>query len=624
MSIIYQLKIELTGSHPAIWRRLTVRGNTPFDHLHDIIQIAMGWNNEYPFEFTVNETKIRDFGPELDLGDNPYDRDAMDCVLDELVTMVHTRFTYSYGHHDRREHEIKLEKILHHEQESVPPVCIGGEGDSPVDGGGGISHPQKTLTVLADKKHRENSSIKRKLKGPEGVVPFNIDEINANLRRYSEEWEEIYDEATKTIDTLEDENYEGDSDDPANWDSEYESLRHLRSPLHLLTDAFEKPAMEEWINNALAKKHSAEYKTFTRLVKKGHDKDKSREMILRALSIEWFYDLKYGTSHLEDRYERNLDRLPEEPGEILSLDCAIQILNKCTKGIPFAAIQYLHDDTSREATSAVVRELKNFSDHQYCWQDCVATPILYSFAAEGHLCEELIDPVIGFYGKGNINASDWLHDQGQYLIGKLAQKYPDVTVQKVLAAMEKDAEEGSGNAVYYLFDAFHFCNIDKYKDRLIALLKHDDIHWHDVLASTVAHLQIKEALPVLKDQLELMKAEKSVNWNMIEIEEAIKQIETGEDLYPDVDTPICLKRNTTWREEYAGAEEHFYDSGSFQEDNFDLEMEDDLDPELPWGLNYQQPIIKEHKTGRNDPCPCGSGKKYKKCCLDKDIHDNRN
>jgi hypothetical protein len=24
------------------------------------------------------------------------------------------------------------------------------------------------------------------------------------------------------------------------------------------------------------------------------------------------------------------------------------------------------------------------------------------------------------------------------------------------------------------------------------------------------------------------------------------------------------------------------------------------------------------KTGRNDPCPCGSGKKYKKCCLEKD------
>lgn len=25
-------------------------------------------------------------------------------------------------------------------------------------------------------------------------------------------------------------------------------------------------------------------------------------------------------------------------------------------------------------------------------------------------------------------------------------------------------------------------------------------------------------------------------------------------------------------------------------------------------------IVKENKIGRNDPCPCGSGKKYKKCC----------
>lgn len=27
-----------------------------------------------------------------------------------------------------------------------------------------------------------------------------------------------------------------------------------------------------------------------------------------------------------------------------------------------------------------------------------------------------------------------------------------------------------------------------------------------------------------------------------------------------------------------------------------------------------QPIVKENKVGRNDPCPCGSGKKYKQCC----------
>ena len=31
-------------------------------------------------------------------------------------------------------------------------------------------------------------------------------------------------------------------------------------------------------------------------------------------------------------------------------------------------------------------------------------------------------------------------------------------------------------------------------------------------------------------------------------------------------------------------------------------------------MPLQQTIVKEKKIGRNDACPCGSGKKYKKCC----------
>ena len=33
----------------------------------------------------------------------------------------------------------------------------------------------------------------------------------------------------------------------------------------------------------------------------------------------------------------------------------------------------------------------------------------------------------------------------------------------------------------------------------------------------------------------------------------------------------------------------------------------------------RQPVVKKIKIGPNDPCPCGSGKKYKKCCRDKDL-----
>ena len=43
----------------------------------------------------------------------------------------------------------------------------------------------------------------------------------------------------------------------------------------------------------------------------------------------------------------------------------------------------------------------------------------------------------------------------------------------------------------------------------------------------------------------------------------------------------------------------------------ELEAEDKLIKETP----KTEPIKSDKaEVGRNDPCPCGSGKKYKKCC----------
>lgn len=36
------------------------------------------------------------------------------------------------------------------------------------------------------------------------------------------------------------------------------------------------------------------------------------------------------------------------------------------------------------------------------------------------------------------------------------------------------------------------------------------------------------------------------------------------------------------------------------------------------GTVKKKPVVKKEKIGRNDPCPCGSGKKYKNCCLGKE------
>jgi SEC-C motif len=51
--------------------------------------------------------------------------------------------------------------------------------------------------------------------------------------------------------------------------------------------------------------------------------------------------------------------------------------------------------------------------------------------------------------------------------------------------------------------------------------------------------------------------------------------------------------------------------------NEELSDERLVDDEVPWDDAFELPpthVRPEPKIGRNDPCPCGSGKKFKKCC----------
>ncbi|NLK72274.1 MAG: hypothetical protein GX285_04565 [Clostridiales bacterium] len=43
-------------------------------------------------------------------------------------------------------------------------------------------------------------------------------------------------------------------------------------------------------------------------------------------------------------------------------------------------------------------------------------------------------------------------------------------------------------------------------------------------------------------------------------------------------------------------------------------LSNDKIKEITKAQRLSKTVIKEQKVGRNDACPCGSGKKYKKCC----------
>jgi hypothetical protein len=75
----------------------------------------------------------------------------------------------------------------------------------------------------------------------------------------------------------------------------------------------------------------------------------------------------------------------------------------------------------------------------------------------------------------------------------------------------------------------------------------------------------------------------------------------------------------TLRRLYASGNVDIFACGDIEEVEIELGLRTQRSTPPPKLSNYlgldTQDVGKRKKVGRNDPCPCGSGKKYKKCCL---------
>ena len=86
---IYQIKIVLLGSKPAIWRTLHVPGNANLGWLHAVLQTAMGWTNSHLHHFLTNDARYSDprCNEDLGSGDEP-DRDETKATLLQIAPEV--------------------------------------------------------------------------------------------------------------------------------------------------------------------------------------------------------------------------------------------------------------------------------------------------------------------------------------------------------------------------------------------------------------------------------------------------------------------------------------------------------------------------------------------------------
>lgn len=136
----YQLKVELTGAKPPIWRRVLLPAETPLDAVHETIQLLFGWLDCHLHQFQTAGWNGPKYGPvdeEDDMwGEPPQDESAL--TLADLLVKEKETLDYVYDFGDNWTHKITLEKILEPAEPGTAPRCTGGRGLAPFEDSGGI------------------------------------------------------------------------------------------------------------------------------------------------------------------------------------------------------------------------------------------------------------------------------------------------------------------------------------------------------------------------------------------------------------------------------------------------------------------------------------------------------
>ncbi len=93
------------------------------------------------------------------------------------------------------------------------------------------------------------------------------------------------------------------------------------------------------------------------------------------------------------------------------------------------------------------------------------------------------------------------------------------------------------------------------------------------------------------------------------INESIKEPNDTQNLEEDTEVKIEIELEKLYKNMVKAKADWLYDMPEW-----DALIDKERREELYKEQKRSTTIVKGKKIGRNDPCPCGSGKKYKQCC----------
>jgi hypothetical protein len=191
---VYQIKVTLLGTSPPIWRRLLVPADLTLEELHDVLQLAMGWENCHMHDFRIGQRRFgkpepndRFMGlpalgygklkPRVDTGVG----NERTTRLFSVLGRVGAKAVYTYDFGDSWEHAITVEKVLLPELGRAYPVCLDGKRHGPPEDCGGIPGFYNLLEAVADPAHDQHEELRDWLGGGFDPEAFFMDKVNRRL-----------------------------------------------------------------------------------------------------------------------------------------------------------------------------------------------------------------------------------------------------------------------------------------------------------------------------------------------------------------------------------------------------------------------------------------------------------
>jgi hypothetical protein len=132
---VHVVKVNLYGAKPPVWRRLEIPSVYPLDLVHQVLQVAFGWDNYHLHAF---ETVCGEFGDPLQDDDWSERGDESTVVLAHVAAGEKAKVVYTYDLGDDWRHDLVVEKILPASPGVAYPRCTAGRGEAPAEDSGGI------------------------------------------------------------------------------------------------------------------------------------------------------------------------------------------------------------------------------------------------------------------------------------------------------------------------------------------------------------------------------------------------------------------------------------------------------------------------------------------------------